>query len=397
MKVIKNARLVLENDILENVNLYIDNGEIVKTGGVEMECDEVIDAGNNYVSAGFIDIHTHGAGDCDFLDETEQAYATAARVHAQHGTTALLPTLTSVDTEGIKKALEIFRSVKGKNTDGAELLGLHLEGPYFSPDQKGAQEDRFIRPFNKKEYSEILSLADGNILRWSAAPELSGSAEFARTLSDNGVLPSMGHSDAEYDCAIEAFHNGFTHVTHLYSCTSSVHRRNGYRFAGIVEASYLCDDMTVEIIADGIHLPPPLLKLVYKFKGADKIALITDSMRAAGMPDGESVLGNMQNGLKVIVEDGVAKLPNRSAFAGSVATCDTLVRNMVTLADVPLTDAVKMMSATPARILNIPKKGLIKEGYDADLVIFDDDINIKRTIIGGRVVFDSETKPDKTV
>lgn len=146
--------------------------------------------------------------------------------------------------------------------------------------------------------------------------------------------------------------------------------------------------MSVEIIADGIHLPPALLKLVYKIKGADRIALVTDSMRGAGMPDGESVLGNIENGLKVIIEDGVAKLLDRSAFAGSVATCDRLVRNMIRLADVPLCDAVKMMSTTPARILKLENKGELKEGYDADIVIFDDDINVIKTIVGGKTVYE---------
>ena len=167
-----------------------------------------------------------------------------------------------------------------------------------------------------------------------------------------------------------------------------VTRRNAYRYAGVVEAAFLIDEMDVEIIADGIHLPVPLLKLVYKIKGADRTALITDAMRAAAMPEGESILGSLQNGLKVIVEDGVAKLPDRSAFAGSVATADRLVRNMINMAEVPLIDAVKMISATPARILNVAdKKGTLQTGKDADIVIFDSNINIQTTIIKGKIVY----------
>ena len=168
-----------------------------------------------------------------------------------------------------------------------------------------------------------------------------------------------------------------------------VTRRNAYRYAGVVEAAFLIEGMDVEIIADGIHLPPPLLKLVYKIKGAQRTALITDAVRAAGMPPGDSVLGGLKNGLKVIVEDGVAKLPDRSAFAGSVATFDLLVRNMVKLAGVPMIEAIEMAALTPARIMNIAdKKGSIEVGKDADIVIFDEDINIYKTIVNGNVVYE---------
>jgi N-acetylglucosamine-6-phosphate deacetylase len=201
----------------------------------------------------------------------------------------------------------------------------------------------------------------------------------------------VAHTDAIYEQVLEAFENGYTLITHLYSAMSGVTRRNAFRYAGVIESAYLLDGMDVEIIADGVHLPAPLLKLVYKIKGADRIALITDAMRAAGMPEGESVLGNMKNGLKVIVEDGVAKLPDRTSFAGSVATADRLVRTMVKMADVPLADAVRMITSTPARIMNVvDKKGSLVAGKDADIVLFDDEINIKMTMINGKVVYESE-------
>jgi len=212
--------------------------------------------------------------------------------------------------------------------------------------------------------------------------------EFGRFLKEKNILPSIGHSNAIYEEVIEAFENGYTHITHLYSGMSGVRRINAYRYAGVIESAFLIDEMTVEIIADGTHLPSSLLKLIYKIKGPDKIALVTDSMRAAGMPEGESILGGIRDGQKVIVEDGVAKLPDRTAFAGSVATADRLVRTMINIAEVPLIDAVRMMTTTPAKIMKIDdRKGSIVVGKDADLVIFDEDINIQTTMVEGEVVY----------
>lgn len=168
---------------------------------------------------------------------------------------------------------------------------------------------------------------------------------------------------------------------------STVHRKNAYRYGGILEAAYLFDEMTVEIIADGCHLPPELLQLIYKIKGSDSIALITDSIRGAGMPDGEeTVLGTKDNGLKVIIEDGVAKLPDRTAFAGSVATFDRLIRTMMINGKVSLSECIKMASKTPAKIMNLKNTGEIKEGFDADIVLFDENINVVKTIINGREI-----------
>ena len=347
---------------------------------------EVIDAEGNYVSPGFIDMHTHGAGGADFMDCTVEAYITAARMHAMHGTTLLYPTtLTSTD-ELLYESFETYRKAVPQNTEGAAFGGMHLEGPYFSPAFAGAQDSRYLRNPRPEEYMQILDRCP-DLARWSFAPELDGAPEFAAELRRRGIVASIGHTNATFGECDAAFRAGASLMTHFYSCMATVRRVNAYRVAGAIEAGYLLDDMYVEIIADGCHLPPELLKLIYKVKGSDRICLITDSMRAAGMPDGEYWLGQIGKGVKCIKEDGVAKLPDRSAFAGSVATTDRLVRNMVKLADVPLYEAVKMATLVPAHLLRVDdRKGVLAEGRDADILIFDDNVDISGIILRGKVI-----------
>lgn len=389
--IIKNGKIIFPDEIKENLTLVCENGKITRIsnpGEVVPETgDKVIDAQNRYVSPGFIDIHTHGGGGHDFMDGTVEAYLGAAETHAKHGTTALLPTTLTSTFEELMKTFSIYKEAVKKNKKGAKFLGLHLEGPYFAYNQRGAQDPKYLRNPEPEEYNKILAASD-DIVRWSLAPELPGALDFGKVLASKNILPSIAHSDAIYEEVLDAYHAGFTHVTHLYSAMSSVTRRNAFRYAGVLEAAYLIDDMTVEIIADGVHLPKSLLQFVYKFKGPDKTALCTDSMRGAGMPDGESILGSLDKGQKVIIEDGVAKLPDRTAFAGSVATTDRLVRNMVDLAEVPLAEAVRMMTLIPARIMHIDRqKGSVKEGKDADFVIFDHHINVSYTILEGNVIY----------
>lgn len=389
-----NAKIITPLRTIENGCILVQNG-IIKTiaeGSLEGELSgeynfEVIDAKGNYVSPGFIDIHVHGGGGYDFMDNDPEGFLAIARLHAKHGTTSFTPTTLSCEKADLMETIRIYEQVHNKVSDGAQFSGLHIEGPYFAMDYKGAQPARYIRLPDPEEYHEILD-ASSCISRWSVAPELDGAAEFGSLLKSKGILPSIGHSGAVFEEVVQAMEHGYSHITHLYCAMSGVTRKNAFRYAGVIESALLMDELTVEIIADGIHLPPSLLKLVYKVKGSDKIALITDSMRAAGMPEGESALGGLNSGIQVIVEDGVAKLPDRSAFAGSVATADLLVRNMVRLADVPLTDAIKMMTTTPASIMGIgDHKGALIEGKDADIVIFDRDIRIIKTIIGGNIVY----------
>jgi len=387
--IIKNGKIITPYRNLGLGYVVIEGGKILEVGAGEIELSNatVIDAQGAYIAPGFIDLHTHGAGNADFMDATVEAYLQAARTHAMHGTTLLYPTTLTSTNNLLFNTFDIYKEAKAKNTEGAGFGGIHLEGPYFAYEQRGAQDPRFLRNPDPKEYLEILERSD-DIARWSIAPELPGALAFGRELVKRGIQPAIAHTNAIYEEVLDAFENGFRHITHFYSCMTGITRRNAFRYAGVIESGYLIDGMTVEIIADGVHVPESLLKLIYKIKGPENIALVTDSMRAAGMPEGRSILGGLKDGQEVLVEDGVAKLLDRTAFAGSVATADRLVRTMHQVGEVPLVDCVRMMTATPARIAGIDnRKGSLLPGKDADIVIFDENINIKTTIIEGHVIY----------
>ncbi|HTK21366.1 MAG TPA: N-acetylglucosamine-6-phosphate deacetylase [Mucilaginibacter sp.] len=385
---IYNGQVITVNGIVKNGSLLIDDGKIVEVSTSNIDVPDAIelDAKGQYISPGFIDIHIHGGGGHDFMDNTIEAFLGVAEMHVKHGTTAMLPTTLSCEKTDLLETLRIYEEANKLNTKGSQFIGIHIEGPYFAMNQRGAQDPRYIRDPEPAEYREILSTSK-SIKRWSAAPERNGAIEFGKYMVANGVLPAIAHTDAIYEDVIKAFDNGYTLATHFYSAMSGVTRRNAYRYAGVIESAYLIDNMDVEIIADGIHLPKPLLQLIYKIKGPQRAALITDAMRAAGMPSGESILGSKKDGTRVIVEDGVAKMPDRESFAGSVATFDRLVRTMVQVAEVPLVEAVRMASETPARIMKMGKKGLLKKGNDADIVIFDENVHIAAAIVNGKIVY----------
>ena len=392
--------LKITNGILITPYRYIRGGTLVLEDGrirgvherdVDVPGATEFDAGGNYVSPGFIDIHVHGGGGHDFMDGTETAFLAIAELHARYGTTAMVPTTLTAEKDDLLHTLDVYERANQNNHRGASFLGIHLEGPYFAQSQRGAQDPRYIRNPDPREYEEILAYSS-SIVRWSAAPELPGAIAFGRRLRDKGILAAVAHTDAVYDDVLAAYENGYSLATHLYSAMSGVTRRNAFRYAGVIESCLLLD-MDVELITDGVHLPAPLLKLVYKIKGADRTALITDAMRAAGMPEGESILGALKNGLKVIVEDGVAKLPDRSSFAGSVATTNQLVRTMVNVADVSLLDAVRMASTTPARIMGVEnRKGTLMAGKDADIVIFDETVTVRATFVKGNLIYSNQSE-----
>ena len=382
---IVNGRILAPGGIRHGV-LLLENNRIKGIDETVPARAAVIDAEGCYVAPGFIDMHTHGAGGADFMDGTVGAYLTAARMHARHGTTLLYPTTLTSTNEALYESFETYRKARLENRDGAAFGGMHLEGPYFNPEFAGAQDRRYLRNPRPEEYREILDRCP-DLARWSFAPELDGAAEFAAELKRRGIVASIGHTNATFGECDAAWRAGAAHMTHFYSCMSTISRRNAFRYAGTIEYGYFQDGMSVEIIADGIHVPAYLLHLLLKIKGTERISLVTDSMRAAGMPEGQSILGGLADGQPVIVEDGVAKLLDRSAFAGSVATADRLVRTMVREAGCSIPEAVRMMTENPARVMGIARrKGSILPGKDADIVIFDDDIHVRKTIIAGKTI-----------
>ena len=384
-----NGKIVTGGECFAGI-VVLKDGVIDYVGTEDVQVSEdakIIDAQGCYVTPGFIDMHTHGAGGADFMDGTVEAYLTAARTHAIHGTTLLYPTTLTSTNEALYGSFDTYLKAEEMNTEGAKFGGMHLEGPYFSPVFAGAQDPRYLRNPRPEEYMEILDRCP-KLARWSFAPELEGSEEFAAELKKRGIVASIGHTNALFSECDAAYKAGANLMTHFYSCMTTVTRRNAYRYAGTVEYGYIQDGMNVEIIADGIHVPQDLLHLLLKIKGVERIALVTDSMRGAGMPEGPSILGGLDSGQEVIVEDGVAKLLDRSAFAGSVATADRLVRTMTQIAGCSMPDAVRMITENPARIMGVSdRKGSLKAGMDADVVIFDENVNIKNTIIEGKIVY----------
>jgi N-acetylglucosamine-6-phosphate deacetylase len=381
------GNVITPDGILPNGCVLISGGAIeeVSEGDISCECEEICVPGD-YISPGFVDLHTHGAGGGDFMDGEESSFLSAVATYPKFGTTAVLPTTLACSFDELMRFFALYRKVKSAGV-GARLLGIHLEGPFFAKKQKGAQDERFILPIEERTCEEILAASD-DIVRWSLAPELPGAHELADRLTRAGILPSVAHTEAKAADIPAAFAHGFRLMTHLYSGMYAFTRLGAERFAGAVEGAYLCDDMFVEIIADGMHLPREILQLVYKIKGPEKTALISDSMRAAGTDERESILGSKKNGQRVVIEDGVAKLPDHTALAGSVATGDRLVLTMVR-AGIPVADAVKMAATTPAKLIGA-RTGRIQRGFDADITIFDREIRVKRTIILGQTVYRAE-------
>lgn len=384
---ITNARIVLLDRVIENGTIEIENERIIGIReGVEKDSD--IDAGGKYLAPGIVDLHTHGSGGFDFMDGEESDIHGAAHSLAMFGTTCCLPTtLTSSDEELFAFLDNLKSAQKNRSNNECRMPGAHLEGPYFNMDQKGAQDPRYIIPPKKDHYMKVLEKADGNIKRWSVAPEVDGAMEFIHDVSRMGVVISGGHTKADFDTVGRAVENGMTMLTHYYSAMSSMIKKGSWKILGVTEAGFYFDELTVELISDGCHIPANLLKLIFKLKDRDHIIGISDSMRGAGFESGDSILGPKNNGTPVVIEDGVAKLSDRSCFAGSIATGIRLVKTLSTLAGESMVSVFKTVSYNPARVIGMENEiGSLEVGKYGDFIIFDDECKLDSVYISGEKV-----------
>ena len=364
---IKSTQIVTPTGVIAGF-VYFENEKITYVGeNGALPFDHEIDAGSHYVLPGMIDTHVHGACGFDFCEADVEGILRAVEHHVRHGATTLFPTVTSSNFERTYKALE---NVEKAMTDprGAAIAGVHLEGPYLSPAQSGAQDKSLITPPVPGDYEKLIDRFGAIIKRWDYAPERDEGGVFAAYLQGHGILPSAGHTDAIYDDMCVAREHGCRLITHFYSCTSTITRDKGFRRLGVLECGYLWDDMYIEIIADGKHLPPELLQLIFKLKPHDKILLVSDALKVTG----EDALASSVGTTPCIIEDGVCKLLDRSAFAGSIATADRLLRTVVREAGLPLADAVRMGATNPAALMSL-NKGALAAGLDADILITDED------------------------
>ena len=377
---IKSDKIIVDGRLF-NGYLYLDGGKILSVSDKEEAADECYDFTGSYVSPGFIDLHTHGAGGHPFINGSVEDVIEGCNYHLAHGTTTILPTISAGPFANMKKAVENIHLAKKDGRTKGNIHGAHLEGPYLSAEQCGAQCPTFITPPQKADYEGLIAEYSDSVARWTYAPENDESGEFCRFLTDRGVIVSIGHSNAKYPDVKRAIEGGANLITHLYSCTSTVTREHGFRSLGVIESAFLRDELYVEIIADGKHLPPDLIKMIIKVKGKDKVALITDSLEIAGTDITE---GEM-SGTPFIVEDGVCKLKDRSAFAGSVATADRLIQVMTKECGFDVGEAVEMLTTVPAKILKL-QKGSLQAGYDADIVVFNEEITVSDVFVGGKKI-----------
>jgi len=379
---ISNGTVITPFETIENGAVIFEDGKITAVGRrdeIEVPTGaRIIEASQKIVTPGFIDIHVHGGKGRSVMDASAEAVSELAKFEASHGTTAFLPTTISASQEKLLDAAKAVKVAMEKETKGAEVLGIHLEGPYISTERRGGQDLDFIRPPSLDELREIVKVSDQKVKIVTLAPELDGAERLIDELRDLGIVASMGHSNATYKEAVDAIKRGVRHSAHVFNGMRSFHHRE----PGVLGAVLLHDEVTAELISDGVHVHPAAMKLLTRVKGPERMVLVTDAVRATGMPDGEYRLGK-QN---VIVKNGVCRLES-GELAGSTLTMDVALRNMVELVGASLQEAVRMATVNPAKVIGVEdRKGSIEPGKDADLVILDEKLNICSTIVKGEVL-----------
>jgi N-acetylglucosamine-6-phosphate deacetylase len=384
-----NGTVVLPLEISEHRVIVIDKQEILDICDYDTlsEDIDIIDVGGRIIAPGMIDLHTHGALGYTFNEPSSIAFQTITNEYIKHGVTALLATLATASIQDLVSALDFCRYWMASAQSRAQVLGVHLEGPYFNPEQRGAQDPNNLRTPDDGSLDALLAYQD--VIRiMTFAPELPGALELTQRLSRIGVIPAAGHSSAIDEDIYAAIELGLRHVIHLWSGQSTTRREGPWRKPGILETALASDQLTGEIIADNKHLPPTLQKLAYKCFGADRLCLVSDSTSGAGLAENEHfVMGDME----YYVKNGVGMMLDDSAFAGSVTMLNKMVSNLVSTVGVPLVDAIRMASLTPASVLGIDgQKGSLEIGKDADIAILEQDFSVWRTMIKGRWVYPSE-------
>ncbi len=365
-----NGRILTPQGWLTDGSVLISDGKILEVTNSDLAVigAKVIDARGMYVLPGFVAMHVHGGGGHDFKEGTDEAFRAAVNAHLVHGATTIFPTISAASFSEILKAADVCEAMMAE--ENPVVAGLHLEGPYLNPKMAGALFADSIKMVDKAAYHLLLEKTHC-IKRWDISPEVEDAMEFAHYIKSRGIMLAVTHTEAEFDLIRTAYAAGFTHAAHFYNAMPGFHKRREYKYEGTVESVYLIDDMTVEVIADGVHLPATILKLVYKLKGVERTCLVTDAVAYAACE-------NPEPDPRFILEDGVCKLKDHSSLAGSLATMDTLVQTMVQKAEIPLEDAVRMAAETPARLIGVAdRKGTLAKGKDADIIVMDRDLNVR--------------------
>jgi len=340
---------------------------------------EVIEGKDKYIVPGYIDIHVHGGGGSDVMDGDYEAINQIAISHSHFGTTSFLPTTMTTSKDKIIRSLRSICGAVKKGTAGAEILGIHMEGPYINPEKKGAQKEDEVKKISIEDFLKF-NQASGNLIRLvTIAPEIPGALNFIEYLDKQEIITSVGHSNATYAQVQAGIQAGLSHVSHTFNAMRGLHHRE----PGVVGAALISPELAVEVIADGIHIHPIVLKILTKIKESEKVVLITDAMRAAGLKEGTYDLG----GQEVIVTKGQARLKD-GTLAGSVLTMDKAVRTMVNKIGIQLPKAIQMASYNPAKSIGIDdKKGSLEPGKDADIVILNKNLETELTIVTGKIVY----------